>query len=118
MASLSEKSSCQGALQVRMLQGMQLPLAAAGIVFSPCGVQYSKTRSFTLFRGRRSLLKSPAAIALRPATTDATQAGASLKYVNQYASTRFVRITGCVKVMPTISQLVRKPREVSRESSK
>jgi small subunit ribosomal protein S12 len=55
---------------------------------------------------------------LRPVTADATQAGVSLKYVNQYASTRFVRITGCVKVMPTISQLVRKPREVSRESSK
>ncbi|MFA7581220.1 MAG: hypothetical protein WCY17_13850, partial [Castellaniella sp.] len=25
---------------------------------------------------------------------------------------------GCVKVMPTIAQLLRKPREVSRESSK
>ena len=35
-------------------------------------------------------------------------------YVNQYVK----YVIGYVKVMPTISQLVRKPREVSRVSSK
>ncbi len=36
------------------------------------------------------------------------------QYVNQYVK----YVIGYVKVMPTISQLVRKPREVSRASSK
>jgi small subunit ribosomal protein S12 len=43
--------------------------------------------------------------------------GVSFKYVNQYANF-CIQVKGCVKVMPTISQLVRKPREVSRANSK
>jgi len=38
--------------------------------------------------------------------------------VKSSTTVHVIRKTGCEKVMPTISQLVRKPREVSRESSK
>src|SRR5690606_6688003 len=79
-----------------------------------------KARSFTLFVSGGFLRKPPEALGLGLYcyTALVPKNRRLFKYVNLSTQVPILNVTGCVKVMPTISQLVRKPREVSRESSK